>query len=718
MANVTFTRGATANIAARSIIDGQLLFDETTGKLYVDKGTTRHLIGGGDVVDITRSGTTFTATRLDGTTFTFSQQDNNTTYSAASGGGLSLSSSKAFSITDSGVTADTYGPSADVTGSDGATINVPEFTVNAKGQITAAANHVYTSKDTNNDTKNTAGTTNKTGTKMFIVGATSQAANPQTYSDSKVYIGTDDCLYSNSTKVKTVQTAVSDPTASGTATAFIDTISQNANGDISVTKKNVAEMGAASASAAGTAGLVPAPASGDNTKFLRGDKTWATPTDNDTKNTAGTTNKTGTKMYIAAATSQAANPQTYSNSNVYIGTDNCLYSNGTKVLTAHQSLDGKKNTQTAVTDPTANGTSLEFIATFAQNTNGDATVTKKTVSDMGAASSSAAGTHGLVPKPAKGDQTKFLRGDATWVVPTDTKNTAGSTDNAGTKLFLIGAASQAANPQTYSNSSIYINSSNQFTADSKAIITLNSANDLDRTVIPSATINSYGYQINDKNSKRITLRTNQYKTSGAMAACLGAHTWNPTANNNQGEEVSTWLYVTALPDGTQRISLGGNLRYESGKIPVINRNTTGMWPMIIDSNNETRYGNKEMRDWIVSSGLQAPTHSGATNKNGAWIKYSNGLMHQWVQVDWTSLAMTTLHVTNVYTTSGNQTTTFGVPFNTIPYYSANVTCSSDRSMTVNISTLSATAATWRPYVISSAGVTGAVSACFLFYGGY
>lgn len=43
-------------------------------------------------------------------------------------------------------------------------------------------------------------------------------------------------------------------------------------------------------------------------------------------------------MFLVGATEQAANPQTYSNANVYIGTDNCLYSNGTKVLTAHQSL--------------------------------------------------------------------------------------------------------------------------------------------------------------------------------------------------------------------------------------------------------------------------------------------------------------------------------------------------------------------------------------------
>ncbi len=80
------------------------------------------------------------------------------------------------------------------------------------------------------------------------------------------------------------------------------------------------------------------------------------------------------------------------------------------------------------------------------------------IGNFGAASASAAGSTGLVPAPAKGDQSKFLRADGTWVVPTDTntdtKNTAGSTNDAA-KLFLVGAKSQAANPQTFSNSSVY-----------------------------------------------------------------------------------------------------------------------------------------------------------------------------------------------------------------------------------------------------------------------
>lgn len=76
--------------------------------------------------------------------------------------------------------------------------------------------------------------------------------------------------------------------------------------------------------------------------------------------------------------------------------------------------DGKKNTQSAVSDPSASGTSLTFIKTISQNTQGVITPTKATVSTMGAATSSAAGTAGLVPAPAQGDQAKFLRADATW----------------------------------------------------------------------------------------------------------------------------------------------------------------------------------------------------------------------------------------------------------------------------------------------------------------
>lgn len=53
----------------------------------------------------------------------------------------------------------------------------------------------------------------------------------------------------------------------------------------------------------------------------------------DTKNTAGSTD-TSSKIFLIGATSQAANPQTYSHDTAYVGTDGCLYSGGNKVLTS------------------------------------------------------------------------------------------------------------------------------------------------------------------------------------------------------------------------------------------------------------------------------------------------------------------------------------------------------------------------------------------------
>lgn len=65
-----------------------------------------------------------------------------------------------------------------------------------------------------------------------------------------------------------------------------------------------------------------------------------TPPNDDTKNTAGSTD-TSSKIYLIGATSQATNPQTYSQDTAYVGTDGCLYSGGNKVLTSHQDISGK-----------------------------------------------------------------------------------------------------------------------------------------------------------------------------------------------------------------------------------------------------------------------------------------------------------------------------------------------------------------------------------------
>lgn len=82
----------------------------------------------------------------------------------------------------------------------------------------------------------------------------------------------------------------------------------------------------------------------------------------DTKNTAGSTD-TSSKIFLIGATSQGANPTTYSHDTAYVGTDGCLYSNSTKVLTAHQDISGKAN----LASPTFTGTPKAPTATAGTN---------------------------------------------------------------------------------------------------------------------------------------------------------------------------------------------------------------------------------------------------------------------------------------------------------------------------------------------------------------
>lgn len=64
-----------------------------------------------------------------------------------------------------------------------------------------------------------------------------------------------------------------------------------------------------------------------------------------------------------------------------------------------------------------------------------------TYSNMGGATSSAAGSAGLVPAPAAGKQASFLRGDGTWVVPTNTTYGLASTTASGLLRQLNGSTS-------------------------------------------------------------------------------------------------------------------------------------------------------------------------------------------------------------------------------------------------------------------------------------
>lgn len=125
----------------------------------------------------------------------------------------------------------------------------------------------------------------------------------------------------------------------------------------------------ATSGAAGAAGLVPAPAAGDQNKVLGADGTWKNQT---------------------SYTHPAYTPRT----------------SGLYKITVDAT--GHVSAVTAVTK-----TDITNLGIPGQDTN-------TTYSNMKGATSSAAGAAGLVPAPAAGATTRFLRVDGTWVTPPNT----------------------------------------------------------------------------------------------------------------------------------------------------------------------------------------------------------------------------------------------------------------------------------------------------------
>ena len=116
----------------------------------------------------------------------------------------------------------------------------------------------------------------------------------------------------------------------------------------------------------GTAGLVPGPASSDHASSLRGDGTWDVCPD--TKNTAGATNDTAHKLFVIGAATQTSEPTTNSNLNVFID-GNHLYSDNKQVVNVSgtQTLSNKLFTIPGLSTPTALGTAS--VKPFAANIN-------------------------------------------------------------------------------------------------------------------------------------------------------------------------------------------------------------------------------------------------------------------------------------------------------------------------------------------------------------
>lgn len=160
-------------------------------------------------------------------------------------------------------------------------------------------------------------------------------------------------------KTLTIPDCAADAKATGDAIADLGADISDINEELAKKIESVPDMEGATEQEAGAAGLAPAPAAGDQGKYLRADGTWA---------------------YVP------------------------------DMMGATALLDGASGLAPA---PVAGqqGRFLRADGTWAD-------VPDPQV--MTGATAQAAGTSGLTPVPAAGDATRYLRSDGTWAVPPDT----------------------------------------------------------------------------------------------------------------------------------------------------------------------------------------------------------------------------------------------------------------------------------------------------------
>ena len=294
----------------------------------------------------------------------------------------------------------------------GSALNPVYFSDGIPKACTYSLNKTVPSDAVFTDTKNTAGSTD-TSSKIFLIGATSQADNPQTYSHNTAYVGADGCLYSNSTKVSVeghTHNYAGSSSAGGAATSA-NKLNTNAG---SATQPVYFANGIPVKCTYTLGKSVPSDAVFTDTTYTVNTRM----TDlGFTKGSTYTVNELFTKFIEKGHNGKICIRFAYDNNGTAKISDgtttvdmngvNCFYS------CFHKNAWRKDYALVSSADKL-----YLFYATFGESTTSP---TSQKIIDVTA----------------------------------NTKNTAGSTDSSS-KLFLIGATSQADNPQTYSHNTAYV----------------------------------------------------------------------------------------------------------------------------------------------------------------------------------------------------------------------------------------------------------------------
>lgn len=323
-----------------------------------------------------------------------------TTYTAS--GGLSLSGTT-FSIANSGVTADTYGPTANVSGSWGTSFTVPSVVVNTKGQVTSAVDRTVTmpAKPTAADigaepafTKNTAFNKNfGTASGTVCEGDDERLSNARPASDVSAWAKAATKPTYTPTEVGVIGAA---PT-SGQVAIFDGT-----TGKIKSTGFTIATS-------------VPA-----NAEFT--DTTYSKATDS----SLGLV-QVG---YTTSGKNYAVSLDTDGNAYVNVPWENTTYTNGDGLSLSDGTFSIEDTGVTADlygpggdSSPLFGGTFM--VPYFAVNSKGQIlTATNRRIkipsNTFVGASTASGGTSGLVPAPNAGQSTRYLCSNGEWSIPAGT----------------------------------------------------------------------------------------------------------------------------------------------------------------------------------------------------------------------------------------------------------------------------------------------------------
>ena len=457
--------------------------------------------------------------------------------------------------------------------SKGSATKVPQITTNTLGQVTGITEVTITQptkvSDLDNDagyiteytdTKNTAGATDSSS-KLFLVGATAQTANPQTYSQDTAYVGTNGHLYSNSKQVVNLSDsqALTNKTYNGYTLAAASAKSVDTSISDASTSTNL-------------------PTSAAVASFVEGKGYITSATD--TKNTAGSTD-TSSKIFLIGATTQAANPQTYSHDTAYVGTDGKLYSNSKEVVNL-------SDTQ-ALTNKTYNGYTLAAASAKSVDTSISAASTS---SNLPTSQAVAAFVEGKGYTTNTGTVTKVTAGAGLNTTSNDTATDGGNITGTGT-LYLTKTGVTAGTYQgiTVDKYGRVTAASNQGYTTNTGTITKVQANGTDvassgTANIPAATTSRYGVT-------ELSSATNS--TSEVLAATPKAvkAAYDLAASKTSNTGTVTSIGITA----GSGMSVSGSPVTTSGNITVGHSNsitaqtTSGLYPIKIDAQGHiTQYG--------------------------------------------------------------------------------------------------------------------------------